>query len=82
MPIRLTKTHAEWIDGVDLRPYELGDVLDLAPSEARLLLAEGWAVDTGGGVRRHNMSAGSHSQPEPLALASHRNGKRSPAFEH
>jgi hypothetical protein len=49
MRVRLTRKLAEQIDGVDLRGCEVGDVLDLPRAEARLLLAERWAVaDTGG----------------------------------
>jgi hypothetical protein len=44
MRVRLIKKLAEMIDGVDLSANELGDMLDLDRSEARLLLAEGWAV--------------------------------------
>jgi hypothetical protein len=44
MLVRLTKKLAERIDGVDLSANEPGDMLDLPPSEGRLLLAEGWAI--------------------------------------
>jgi hypothetical protein len=44
MKVRLTKKHAECIDGVDLRGHEPGDLLDLPVKSARLLLAEEWAV--------------------------------------
>ena len=44
MRVRLIKKLAQWIDGVDLRTHAPGDVFDLSRSEARLLLAEGWAV--------------------------------------
>ena len=44
MRVRLIKKLAQWIDGVDLRAHALGDVFDLSGCEARLLLAEGWAV--------------------------------------
>jgi hypothetical protein len=42
--VRLIKKLAGIIDGVDLRLHEPGDVFDLKPSEAELLVAEGWAV--------------------------------------
>jgi len=44
MRVRLTRKHAERIDGVDLRGYEPGDVLDLPQWDADLLLAEEWAI--------------------------------------
>lgn len=44
MRVRLVKKLAERIDGVDLRAHAPGDTLNLSLSEARLLLAEGWAV--------------------------------------
>lgn len=44
MRIRLTRKLADTIDGVALSDYAVGDVLDLVPHEARLLIAEEWAV--------------------------------------
>ena len=44
MKVRLTRKHAERIDGIDLRGREPGDLLDLPPNEARMIVAEGWAV--------------------------------------
>jgi hypothetical protein len=44
MKVRLTKKLAECIDGVALHDCSVGDVLDLPRTEARLLLAEEWAV--------------------------------------
>ena len=44
MRVRLTRKYAERIDDVDLEEYEVGDVLDLPSSEARLLLLEDWAI--------------------------------------
>jgi hypothetical protein len=38
---------ADQIDGVELDGFQVGDVLDLSPSEARLLLLEEWAVPEG-----------------------------------
>ena len=43
MRVWLKKKYAEKLDGVDLRRYMPGDAVDLKPSEARLLIAEGWA---------------------------------------
>ena len=44
MRVRLTRKYSDQIDGVDLQGCEVGDVLDLSLFEARILLAEGWAV--------------------------------------
>jgi len=44
MLIRLTRKLANQLDGVDLTDYCNGDVLELADNDARLLIAERWAV--------------------------------------
>ena len=44
MLIRLTRKLAERVDGVDLSRSREGDILDLSPRDAELLVAEGWAV--------------------------------------
>ena len=44
MRVRLTRKHADRIDGVDLQGREPGDLLDLSPQEAHLLMAEEWAI--------------------------------------
>jgi hypothetical protein len=44
MKVRLTRKHAQFINGVDLRGHEPGDVLDLPPQNAHLLVAEQWAI--------------------------------------
>ena len=61
MRVRLIKKLAEMIDGIDLNGREPGDVLDLEFPEARLLVAEGWAVPEDGSGRRRYMSAAPHS---------------------
>jgi hypothetical protein len=43
MRVRLTKKFADVLDGVDLRPWRVGDVFLATRHEAELLLAEGWA---------------------------------------
>ena len=43
MKVRLTRKHAERIDGIDLSGHEVGDMLDLPADEARLIVAEEWA---------------------------------------
>ncbi|HXD19754.1 MAG TPA: hypothetical protein VN654_22220 [Vicinamibacterales bacterium] len=44
MRVRLTRKLAQRLDGVDLRSFHVGDILNLPQTDARLLLAEGWAV--------------------------------------
>jgi len=44
MKVRLTRKLAERIDGIDLHGCKAGDVLDLAPREADLIVAEEWAI--------------------------------------
>ena len=47
MRVRLIKKFAEKIDGVDLSGRSVGDLLNLKPSDAKLLIAEQWAVPGG-----------------------------------
>jgi hypothetical protein len=42
MHVRLIRKLAEVVDGVDLSGRVVGDLLDLAPDQADLLVAEGW----------------------------------------
>ncbi len=44
MRIRLTRKLSERIDGIDISPYCVGQVLDLPAAKARLLVAEEWAT--------------------------------------
>jgi hypothetical protein len=44
MRVRLTRKLAEAIDGVDLRGHQVDEVFDLSPRDARLLMAEQWAI--------------------------------------
>jgi len=43
--VRLTKKLANRMDGVDVSPHRVGDILDLPVEQARLLVAEDWATD-------------------------------------
>lgn len=40
----LTRKFANFINGVDLRSVKPGDSLSLSASDARILIAEGWAT--------------------------------------
>jgi hypothetical protein len=46
MQVRLIHKFAEVIDGIDLRCHSVGDLIDVPPHDAALLIAEGWAVPT------------------------------------
>jgi hypothetical protein len=78
MRVRLIKKFAEKIDGIDLSAYVLGDFVDLTRAEARLLLAEGWAVPQREPVaaedRRQYGSSASHPSDPRRALAADRPG--------
>ena len=67
MRVRLIKKLAQRIDGVDLSAYEPGSIVDLTRWEARLLLAEGWAVPEDGAPtgkhRTQNAASASHLTP-------------------
>jgi hypothetical protein len=52
--VRLTRKLADRIDGIDLKRYHVGDVLELPPADAQLLVAEAWALVE---RRRHNRAA-------------------------
>jgi hypothetical protein len=43
MRIRLIRKLAKHINGVDVSHRRVGEVMDLPPRDAELLLAEGWA---------------------------------------
>jgi hypothetical protein len=42
--VRITRKFADFIDGVDLSARRVGDVIHVPAQEAKLLLAEQWAV--------------------------------------
>ncbi len=44
MRVLLTKKLAQVIDGVDLTSHEVGEVFEVSAEEARLLVAEHWAI--------------------------------------
>ena len=53
MKVRLTRKLAPVVDGVDLSSHEVGDVFELPPEQARLVIAEDWAIAE---RRFHNVS--------------------------
>jgi len=44
MKVRLTRKLAKQIDGIDLDGYAPGDLMELPPEQARIIVAEEWAV--------------------------------------
>ena len=44
MKVRLSRVLAGYLDGIDVRNCQAGDVLDLPEAEAQLLIAERWAI--------------------------------------
>ena len=44
MRVRLVRKLADRIDGVDLRGHEVDEVFDVSSTDARLLMAEEWAI--------------------------------------
>jgi len=73
MRLRLIKKFAERIDGIDLSPYTTGDTLDLEGADARLLLAEGWAIPERRVERRQYVSLAS-DRGSPASVAADRRG--------
>ena len=44
MRVRLTRKFADLIDGVDLTGHEVDEVMDVSTDDARILMAEKWAI--------------------------------------
>jgi hypothetical protein len=44
MKVRLIRKLANCLDGIDVKDHKVGDLLDLAPADGVILVAEGWAV--------------------------------------
>jgi hypothetical protein len=64
MRVRLTRKLAGKIGGVDLKGFQVDDVLDLPARQARLLVAEQWAVPDS------RASDGAYQSAEIIAHAS------------
>ncbi len=47
MRIKLTRKLSNALNDLDLRPYAVGDVIDLAAPSGEMLVAEGWAERVG-----------------------------------
>jgi hypothetical protein len=77
MRVRLTRKYAEKIDGVSLAGCEPGDVLELDSIEARLLIAEQWAIPE----RRRELSEASDRPTRREVQGRRREAKASRARE-
>jgi hypothetical protein len=44
MRVRIVRKLARFLNGIDLDKFQVGEVVELPPKAARLLIAEGWAV--------------------------------------
>jgi hypothetical protein len=44
MRVRVVRKLADWVDGIDLSHCTAGDLIDLAERQARIIIAERWAV--------------------------------------
>jgi hypothetical protein len=44
MKVVLMRKLAATMDGIDVAEHQVGDVLDLTPAEARILVAEEWGI--------------------------------------
>jgi hypothetical protein len=97
MKVRLTKKFADEIDGVDLSGRVVGDTLDIAPRNARLLLAEEWAAPerrddacgrrtddalSGGARPREQMSERGRSRSDPMLRERRFHSRRHPSEAH
>ena len=75
MRVRLVRKLAEELDGIDVSSYNEGDVIELPRAEARLLIAEHWAMPFRGpkeDVRRA-------STPHERSVAADRSNGKKPA---
>jgi hypothetical protein len=74
MQIQLVRKLANHLDGIDVSAYQQGDVVDLQPRDAELLIAEGWAIACEGPVTREVRDV---SAAPLLATAADRLARRS-----
>jgi hypothetical protein len=74
MQIQLVRKLANHLDGIDVTAYQQGDVMDLPPREAELLIAERWAIAFYGTATREVRDVSTTPQ---LAVAADRLARRS-----
>ena len=65
MRVRLTRRLAERINDVDLSQRSVGDIFDLLLRDARMLIAQGWAVPAHSTVNRGSHGAHTDAGDRP-----------------
>jgi hypothetical protein len=70
MRVRLIRKLADVVDGIDISSCGVGDVMDLSPQDARLLIAEQWAIAEGISWREARVAQRGRTSEEHLARAS------------
>jgi hypothetical protein len=73
MFVRLTRKLAEVVNGIDISAYAEGDVIELAPPDAQLLIAECWAEPIQDEGRPSRLST---CRPDTRAVAADRQSAR------
>jgi hypothetical protein len=63
--IRLTRKFAGLLNGCDLRPFEVGQILSLCDRSALMLIAEGWAEPVSGAPATADDRPRKRREPEP-----------------
>jgi hypothetical protein len=76
MRVRLNRKLANVIDGLDVSGCRVGDVLDLPPRDALLLVAEGWAQLEERSAARETAPRAYDRQPIAHDRSPRRPGKR------
>src|SRR4051812_40718957 len=75
--VRLIRKVGDYLNGIDLSAHAVGDVLDMPPLDAELLIAEGWAIpeytaraahDRRGGAERRHREQSSNAAPATAPL--------------
>ena len=66
MKLILIRKLADVMDGVDVSNHQVGDVMDLAPGEADVLIAEGWVIED---RRTRSLAPGMHERRRPRPAA-------------
>jgi hypothetical protein len=70
----LVRKIANYLNGIDVSRHNVGDVLELPPPEADLLIAEGWAVVEHSERAAVDRRSGSDRRAQPQAAQPHAMG--------
>lgn len=66
MKLILIRKLADVMDGVDVSNHQVGDVIDLPPGEAGVLMAEGWVIED---RRTQSLAPGMRDRRQPRPAA-------------